>query len=65
MSQQAYLRDAMERLHMEPEAMALRLGTTRSRFERWLLPSDDPHFLDMDEVVWKFVREIVDREETR
>ena len=57
--QQEFLRDAMSRLNMTREQFADRLGTSKRRLDNWLLPSTSKGFREMDEVVWKFVREIL------
>lgn len=57
--QQEFLRDAMRRLDMTRDAFAVRLGTTKRRLDNWLLPSESAGFREMDEIVWKFVREIL------
>lgn len=61
-SQQEFLRDAMRRLDMKREAFAERLGTTKRRLDNWLLPIESTGFREMDEIVWKFVREILENE---
>ena len=65
LSQQAFLRDAMEQLQMTRDEFALRLGASRRRVDNWLLPSDSAGFRELDPVVWNYVREIVEREAGR
>lgn len=58
-NQQVFLRDAMRRLDMTREKFAERLGTKKRRLDNWLVPSESSEFREMDEMVWKFVREIL------
>ena len=62
LSQQEYLRGAMTVLGMSREEFASRLGTSKRRLDNWLLPSESNGFREMDEVVWKFIREILEAE---
>ena len=57
--QQEFLRDAMAALDMTREQFADRIGTSRRRLDNWLLPSDSKGFREMDEMAWKFIREIL------
>jgi hypothetical protein len=58
-AQQEFLRDAMTTLNMTRDEFAERIGTTRRRIDNWLLPSDSKGFREMDEMAWKFIREIL------
>ena len=66
MTQQAFLRHAMETLGMTRDQFAERIGASRRRLDTWLLPSDSTGFRELDSMAWKFVREIlgVDEEKT-
>lgn len=57
--QQEFLRDAMSALDMTRDQFAHRIGTSRRRLDNWLLPSDSKGFREMDEMAWKFIREIL------
>lgn len=57
--QQEFLRDAMALLGMTRDEFAVRIGTSRRRLDNWLLPSDSKGFREMDEMAWKFIREIL------
>lgn len=57
--QQEFLRDAMAALDMTREQFADRIGTSRRRLDNWLLPADSKGFREMDEMAWKFIREIL------
>ena len=57
--QQEFLRDAMAALDMTRDQFADRIGTSRRRLDNWLLPSDSKGFREMDEMAWKFIREIL------
>jgi aspartate carbamoyltransferase catalytic subunit len=61
-NQQEFLRDAMRRLDMTREQFAERLGTKKRRLDNWLVPSESSEFREMDEMAWKFVREILKNE---
>ena len=57
--QQEFLEDAMARLGMDLAEFSARIGSSPARVERWLYPSDAPEFKEMDEPMWKLVRDIV------
>lgn len=59
-SQQDFLRRAMELLEMTRDQFAERIGASRRRLDTWLLPSDSKGFRELDSVAWKFIREILD-----
>lgn len=59
LGQQAFLTEAMVAVEMSEEAFARRLGVPLRIMQRWILPSSDPQFRDMEESVWRLVREIV------
>jgi len=58
-AQQEFLRNAMAQLEMTRDEFAVRIGTTRRRLDNWLLPSESSGFREMDEMAWKFIREIL------
>ncbi|NHZ99116.1 transcriptional regulator [Massilia sp. CCM 8734] len=58
-AQQEFLRDAMNTLNMTRDEFADRIGTNRRRLDNWLLPSESSGFREMDEMAWKFIREIL------
>lgn len=58
-SQQEFLRDAMERLGMTRDQFAVRINASRRRLDNWLLPEGSPGLRKLDPVAWAFVREIV------
>jgi aspartate carbamoyltransferase catalytic subunit len=49
----------MGTLDMTRDQFADRIGTSRRRLDNWLLPSDSKGFREMDEMAWKFIREIL------
>lgn len=57
--QQDFLRDAMTALDMTRDQFADRIGTSRRRLDNWLLPAESKGFREMDEMAWKFIREIL------
>lgn len=64
-AQQEFLRDAMAKLEMTRDEFAVRIGTNRRRLDNWLLPSDSKGFREMDEMAWKFIREILHHSKKR
>jgi aspartate carbamoyltransferase catalytic subunit len=60
MSQQEFLRNAMERLGMTRQEFADRLHTKKRRLDDWLLPSESKGFRELDPTIWQFIREIID-----
>lgn len=60
LAQQEFLRNAMETLDMTRDQFAERIGTNRRRLDNWLLPADSKGFREMDEMAWKFIREILE-----
>ncbi|WP_459622907.1 transcriptional regulator [Burkholderia sp. 3C] len=59
-SQQDFLRQAMTTLDMTREQFADRIGAKKRALDNWLLASDSSEFRTMPEMVWKFVREILE-----
>lgn len=62
-SQQAFLLEAMQRMGMEHDQFARRLGASRRRLDDWLKSTGEPGSIELDPVIWTFVRELVDRAE--
>jgi hypothetical protein len=60
-SQQAFLLEAMQRMDMDADQFARRLGASRRRLDDWLRSPGEPGFVELDPVIWTFVREIVER----
>lgn len=58
--QQEFLRNAMAQLNMTPAQFAERIGTSQERLDSWLLPPEATGFRDMDEIAWRFIREILE-----
>lgn len=58
-AQQEFLRHAMEQLDMTRDEFAARIGTTRRRLDNWLLPTESSGFREMDQMAWKYIREIL------
>ena len=59
-AQQEYLRDAMEVLGMTPAAFAKRISVTEKTLDKWLAPNGTADYRNMPEVVWAYVREILE-----
>lgn len=49
----------MKDLGMSRAEFAERIGAEERRLENWLLPTGSKGFREMDELVWKFIREIL------
>lgn len=62
-SQQAFLLEAMQRMDMDPDQFARRLGASRRRLDDWLKRTGEPGAVELDPVIWTFVRELVERAE--
>ncbi len=62
-SQQAFLLEAMQRMDMDPDQFARRLGASRRRLDDWLKRTGEPGSVELDPVIWTFVRELVERAE--
>jgi len=64
-TQQEFLRSAMAELDMTRDAFSTRLGCARRTLDKWLLPQTSNDFRNMDEAMWKFVREILAHEKLK
>lgn len=62
LTQQTFLQEAMAALAMSREQFADRLGASLQRLDCWLAPQEDPVYRELDPVVWKFVRDILEWE---
>lgn len=62
MTQQEFLRAAMDELGMTRDAFCQRLGAARRTLDKWLLPTDSNDFRNLDETIWTLVREILAHE---
>jgi hypothetical protein len=61
-TQQDFLREAMRCLKMTKSEFAERIRASTSRLDKWLLPIESAGFCEMDEIVWQFIREVVEQE---
>lgn len=61
-AQQDFLRAEMSELGLTREAFALRLACTKRTFDKWLLPATSNGHRNVDESMWKFVREVLGHE---
>lgn len=59
-SQQEFLREAMEKLGMTREGFAVRICASKRRLDTWLLPSESKGFRELDPTIWQFIREILE-----
>ena len=55
----------MQRLDMDADQFARRLGASRRRLDDWLKRTGEPGSVELDPVIWTFVRELVERAEGR
>ncbi|MEX8493851.1 hypothetical protein [Sphaerotilus sp.] len=53
----------MQRMDMEHDQFARRLGASRRRLDDWLKRTGEPGSIELDPVIWTFVRELVERAE--
>lgn len=60
LSQQRYLQKAMEQAGLTEEELARKLGTDTQYLLRFLMPTGSADFREMNDDVWKLVREIVE-----
>lgn len=61
-TQQDFLRSAMNELAMTRDAFAVRLACPKRTLDKWLLPTTSKDHREMDEAMWKFVREVLAHE---
>jgi hypothetical protein len=61
LTQQEFLRDAMQRLGMTRDEFAARIAVKRKTLDNWLLPPGDSA-RGMPDMAWKFIQEILDRD---
>lgn len=61
-TQQEFLRHAMTVLGMTRAEFAERIGAKPRALDNWLLPPDSSEYRSMSEMVWKFVREILENQ---
>jgi hypothetical protein len=64
-TQQAFLLEAMQRMGMDAEQFARRLGASRRRLDDWLRAPGEAGYVELDPVIWTFVREILERFDER
>ena len=64
-TQQEFLRDAMATLDLTREQFAERIGAKKRALDNWLLPSDSKEFRAMPDMAWKFIREILSKQEQK
>jgi hypothetical protein len=59
LSQQKFLKDAIQRLGMTRAGFAKRISVPEKTLDKWLAPTDTSDFRNMPDVVWAYVREIL------
>ncbi len=59
-AQQVFLRDAMAILGMTRAEFAQRISVPSKTLDKWLAPAGTSDFRNMPDVVWAYVREILD-----
>ncbi|RQS99378.1 transcriptional regulator [Burkholderia contaminans] len=58
--QQVFLRDAIAALGMTRTEFAQRISVPIKTLDKWLAPANSSDFRNMPDVVWAYVREILD-----
>ncbi|WP_080426251.1 transcriptional regulator [Burkholderia ubonensis] len=59
LSQQEFLRDAIQRLGLTRAGFAKRISVPEKTLNKWLAPAGTSDFRPLPEVVWSYVREIL------
>jgi aspartate carbamoyltransferase catalytic subunit len=62
LTQQEFLRDAMHCLGMTRDEFSQRIAVKRKTLDNWLLPPSESA-RGMPDMAWKFIQEILDKEE--
>lgn len=66
MPQREFLLDAMERLGLTKEEMAVRLGCPWNTFKKWIAaPDAKDNYREMPPIAWAFVREVLAHEQLK
>ncbi|WP_396334156.1 transcriptional regulator [Burkholderia anthina] len=60
LTQQEFLRDAMTTLGMTRAEFSKRISVPFKTLDKWLASNDTSDFRNMPEVVWAYVREILE-----
>ncbi|ABO60410.1 transcriptional regulator (plasmid) [Burkholderia vietnamiensis] len=60
LTQQEFLREAMTTLGMTRAEFAKRISVPIKTLDKWLAPNDTSDFRNMPDVVWAYVREILE-----
>ena len=63
--QQEFLRDAMHRLGLTRAGFAQRISVPEKTLDKWLAPAETSDFRNMPDVVWAYIREILEWETNR
>ncbi|RMP38529.1 hypothetical protein ALO95_200056 [Pseudomonas syringae pv. antirrhini] len=58
-SQQDFLRDAMQQLGMTRDQFCKRISVPRKTFDKWLAPEGSKECRAMPEIAWSYVRDIL------
>lgn len=59
-SQQDFLRDAMQKLGMTRDQFCKRISVPRKTLDKWLAPEGSKESRAMPEMAWAYIREILD-----
>ncbi|MGN6318698.1 transcriptional regulator [Trinickia sp.] len=65
LSQQEFLKGAIQRLGMTRASFAQRISVPEKTLDKWLAPAGTSDFRNMPDVVWAYVREILEWNEKR
>lgn len=60
LSQQEFLKDAIQRLGLTRAGFAKRISVPEKTLDKWLAPAGTSDFRPLPEVVWSYVREILE-----
>lgn len=58
-SQQDFLRDAMQQLGMTRDQFCKRISVPRKTFDKWLAPEGSKESRAMPEMAWSYIRDIL------
>ena len=58
-SQQDFLRDAMQRLGMTREQFCKRISVPPKTFNKWMAPTGANDYRNMPEMAWSYIRDIL------
>lgn len=60
-SQQEFLRAAMQRLGMTRDQFCKRISVPRKTFDKWMAPDDTSDKRKMPDIAWSYIKEILNQ----